>query len=57
MTALVLSTVAASIFEANAYDAALLAANAGLLSAFAAYLFFSPAVREFQRPALPAATG
>lgn len=48
ITALVLLVAAIATFTANAPNAMSLTIIAGLLLAFAAYLFFSPAVREFQ---------
>ena len=56
ITALVLLVAAIATFTANALGALLLTVIAGLLLAFAAHLFFSPAVREFQGKAHPVAT-
>jgi len=56
ITALVLLVAAIATFNANALSAILPTITSGLLLAFAAYLFFSPAVRRFQGKALPAAT-
>jgi len=57
ITALVLLVAAMATFNANALGAVLLTITAGLLLAFTAYLFFSPAVRKFQGKAPPADAG
>jgi hypothetical protein len=52
ISALVLLVAAIATFNANATSAILLTVTAGLLLAFAAYLFFSGSVRKFQGKAL-----
>lgn len=48
LSALVLLVAAVATFSTGALGAVLFTVIAGLLAAFAAYLFFSPAVRVFQ---------
>ena len=48
LSALVLLVAAIATFNKSAIGAALFTLIAGLLGAFAAYLFFSPAIRAFQ---------
>lgn len=52
INAMVLVVVAVTVFSASAAEAIPLAVNALLLLVFSAYLFFSPAVRRFQRAGL-----
>jgi hypothetical protein len=54
ISALVLLVAAVATFTSNAVGAVLFTVIAGLLLAFSAYLFFSPAMRTFQGKALPA---
>lgn len=56
ITALVLFVAAIATFSTNTSSAVLLTITAGLLIAFSAYLFFSPAIRKFQSKVLPEAT-
>ena len=53
ISALVLLVAAIATFTVNVVGAVLFTVIAGLLLAFSAYLFFSPAVRAFQGKALP----
>ena len=53
LSALVLSAAAIARYSANAAEAITFTVIAGLLAAFAGYLFFSPAVRTFQGKAPP----
>jgi hypothetical protein len=53
LSALVLLVAAVATFSTNAMSSVAFTVIAGLLAAFAGYLFFSPAVRVFQSKALP----
>lgn len=57
ISALVILVAAIATFNANAIGAVLLAIVAGLLLAFSAYMFFSPAVRKFQCKVVPPTSG
>jgi hypothetical protein len=54
ISAVILLVAAVATFTANTLGAILFTMIASLLAAFAAYLFFSPAIRAFQGKALPA---
>lgn len=56
ISALIALVAAIATFSANALSGALLTITAGLLLMFAAYLFFSSAVRAFQGKAQPTIT-